>query len=278
MQNVRPLVQHASVCFVLRQGRGEELLSCGDVESNPGPRHGRSSGSIIHIVDRELQHQGLLDLMDFEQIPPPDAGPASNRPSRAITESAWWQAYCLCGWASPFRDPTVALQHLGTCRMARSIRRNRQLEREHADTKGTRAALSVGPLNNGSLAEEHNEGRGASLLSCGDIEANPGPGDPADPPGPTPGVADGMQLDAEGMQMLMALAATKPTAPAPDPAQPTDHMGLTAPPGRWRDSPGAAHDTPATDRGQAEACPRGCAGRLSARAPTGGQRPAGVGQ
>jgi hypothetical protein len=161
-------------------------------------------------VDRELQHQGLLDLMDFEQISPPDAGPASNRPSRVITESAWWQAYCLCGWASPFRDSTVALRHLGTCRMARSIRRNRQLERE------------TEPLNNGSPAEEHNEGRGASLLSCGDIEANPGPGDPVDPPGLTPGVADGMQLDAEGMQMLMALADVM-QQPNPLPLPPIQH-------------------------------------------------------
>ena len=77
------------------KGRGASLLTCGDVESNPGPgaRPGRSAGSFEHVLLRHLKQLGLLELLELEQIPPPEEGPCSAPRQQGISSSGWMVAY-----------------------------------------------------------------------------------------------------------------------------------------------------------------------------------------
>ena len=50
-QETRPLAAHVRTCATLHRctGRGEALLTCGDVEANPGPLSPRDTGSPIRF-------------------------------------------------------------------------------------------------------------------------------------------------------------------------------------------------------------------------------------
>jgi hypothetical protein len=228
------------------KGRGASLLTCGDVESNPGPgaRPGRSAGSFEHVLVRHLKQLGLLELLELEQIPPPDEGPCAAPGQQGISSSGWMVAYCLCGATLYLRSPDPVLAHVDACHMARYLRKKRWDARNegpfhNTDATGQGVRDVDADHSDESTATERSrrEGRGASLLSCGDVEAKPGPG-PGDPPAPVEDPA-GMQLDAAGMLMLMSLVDVlqQPPclqlAPAPGPQNgPLTWASLSIPPDR----------------------------------------------
>ena len=74
---LRPLLQHVAACAALhsRTGRGDELSSCGDVETNPGPLTSPSAAAVklpstgfSHLTARG---SNLLSCGDVEPNPGP---------------------------------------------------------------------------------------------------------------------------------------------------------------------------------------------------------------
>ena len=128
-------------------GRGFSLLSTG-VEPNPGPASARCANYIGHTASRFLARWSLEDHITLEDDVAPEPGPSSNveAPPRG-----WLFAECTCG-------ASIALYPHGLRGLV-----------THVTTCDTLHRAT---------------GRGDTLASCGDIEANPGPGliDLLDPP------------------------------------------------------------------------------------------------
>jgi hypothetical protein len=137
-------------------GRGLSLLSCGDVEANPGPRRAPSSGGSGWRILCQLEAAGLQGMFDLFMAAPPAPGPSSSTmpPAVPVSRSGWWELKCRCGALILARDSVPLLAHAKSCP---------DILRLQAGTPPP-------------------TGRGETLLSCGDVEANPGPS--AGPSGP----------------------------------------------------------------------------------------------
>ena len=134
-----------------RSGRGLSLLSCGDIESNPGPRQGPSACSWDPLWNFMQDHM-LDDWVHVIMFEPPEMGPSGGLDTGSFL---WFDATCeACGRSWSGYDTFVVTQHLTYCK---------------ALEEGTGGRLL-------HLRQIHKAtGRGESLLSCGDIESNPGP-------------------------------------------------------------------------------------------------------
>ena len=150
-ENEAPLVVTSAASFSLLphpvvlpvRGRGS-LLTCGDVEPNPGPprpcRSAPPQASIaLHAFLDRWHITDYLEVSSGYEVAIPLPGPCgSARPGPAV---AWIAVDCVCGETIPLREQELRplMRHIRTC------------GRLHART-----------------------GRGDALRTCGDVEENPG--------------------------------------------------------------------------------------------------------
>ena len=136
-------------------------MSCGDVEANPGPMHGPSAGGSGGAILQELMKNGMQQAFQLFFVRTPEEGPSAGRAPdlRTPGRNGWWEAQCRCGALLRVRTAGPLVTHAGVC------------------FAFARVGPPTGKLDGGAEGNRaQNGGRGASLLSCGDIEANSGPG------------------------------------------------------------------------------------------------------
>ena len=63
---------------VVKAGRGGDLLTCGDVEANPGPAQGPSAGGSGKAILQELMENGLQHIFQLFVVKSPERGPCGE--------------------------------------------------------------------------------------------------------------------------------------------------------------------------------------------------------
>ena len=169
-----PTIPTTTLC-----GRGS-LLTCGDVEQNPGPYAGPSSTSQIRHAMQWLETQHLLDYATIEVIDRPPAGPSGPSPQREGPGNFFDFRCDLCGYHACTRTARTIILHVSACPRLCINRSGRGSSLPSCGdieaNPGPEAAPAPWPLIP-AIKPLHFlcSGRGFSLLSCGDVEANPGP-------------------------------------------------------------------------------------------------------
>ena len=203
-QGIRLLIRHVTICATLHAatGRGATLSTCGDVELNPGPS-GPSGphqydiqGTIVPVICEDW------DLGDWEfqgTNTPIMEGPSSGltrlHPKDHEFSGIWGRCPECDLWIwlrgphtalrlfqkrhpniriplAPDTKPEVPLDH------GREILRllGYRDQEEHIPNTGRGFSLqSTGVEMNPGPADQKQGGRGRDLMSCGDVESNPGP-------------------------------------------------------------------------------------------------------
>ena len=122
--DVMSLARHAERCLDeicgLQQGSGARavsLLTCGDVEANPGPTQGPSAGRQGKRILRELRQAGLQDNFDLFFMETPEAGPCGRTggQQREAGRNGWWEARCRCGVLIKTRTWHALRAHAAVC-------------------------------------------------------------------------------------------------------------------------------------------------------------------
>ena len=216
--NIEHLSSHFSYRFSIssistttpdtHQGRGGDVLTCGDVEANPGPAQPAPCATRLLwvTIDQLLTALHLHNWFRAEEQYPPDRGPSGepHHPQTMYT-LVTCEACSAAIYSHPHNlRPLVA--HIRECHLLHTATGRGAALLTCGDIEGNpgpspgwvssftftvpfHALHSVASAPNFTschqydqiyTATNHRHGRGRDLLSCGDIESNPGPpkGDP----------------------------------------------------------------------------------------------------
>ena len=156
----------------------KKLLESGDIEPNPGPNSGPSSSSIPHhkLLEIEISTSNSADMWDLAWIDDALPGPAGN--AEEDTYSRVLLATCaLCGQCFHIRSFTAIKKHC--CYLEDISPPPAPLHTPPEGNINTDTTLPPSHDNTtdtlGTHADSTSTGRG-TLLTCGDVEENPGPG------------------------------------------------------------------------------------------------------
>ena len=139
---------------------GSVCLRAGMSRLTPGAHKARAQGGGEgkRILD-ELGRAGRQNCFNLFFTENPGAGPSGEvgHRQREAGRNGWWEAQCRCGALLKVRTSEPLRAHATVCFIL-------------AAGSGTNESVAHDETGNTTLTQ----GRGADLLTCGDVEANPG--------------------------------------------------------------------------------------------------------
>jgi hypothetical protein len=164
-------------------GRVQALLTCGDVESNPGPEQGPASATTLNWHEA-LRACNAFTIEAVDTTWPGRSGPDTGRLGLS---GPFVTAVCgVCGESLRFRETWQMWRHLDACIPQCA-------EPDPPATGRGDMILTCGdveenpgpkppPEHENERHLRHGGGRGDALPTCGDVEQNPGPEQAGGPP------------------------------------------------------------------------------------------------